>query len=203
MLLRKQNLELVVDITNKEQRKGRRIDRIDLLEEQPHSREEAAIFQTPTIPRFIARKREFSALRPLLASFVLLLVQANLLLLRKHQHQHLHTTNNMAPAFTGGSLSFKGDKKKKKSSKKKKKETKHSLKKKDEEAVVPAAAAALDSDMTDAERKALKRRQEREQKELEQVAQKSHRERVEEFNAKLASTTELNDIPRVSAAGNG
>jgi len=57
--------------------------------------------------------------------------------------------------------------------------------------------------MTDAERKALKRRQEREQKELEQLVQKSHRERVEEFNEKLASQTEHNDIPRVSAAGNG
>ena len=31
----------------------------------------------------------------------------------------------------------------------------------------------------------------------------SHRERVEQFNEKLGSLTELNDIPRVSAAGNG
>ena len=58
-------------------------------------------------------------------------------------------------------------------------------------------------EMTDAERKALKRRHEREQKELEKVALKSHRERVEEFNEKLATQTEHNDIPRVSAAGNG
>lgn len=31
----------------------------------------------------------------------------------------------------------------------------------------------------------------------------SHRERVEQFNEKVGSLTELNDIPRVSAAGNG
>lgn len=31
----------------------------------------------------------------------------------------------------------------------------------------------------------------------------SHRERVNKFNEKLGSLTELNDIPRVSAAGNG
>ena len=31
----------------------------------------------------------------------------------------------------------------------------------------------------------------------------SHRERVEQFNEKLGQLTELNDIPRVSAAGNG
>ena len=31
----------------------------------------------------------------------------------------------------------------------------------------------------------------------------SHRERVEQFNEKLGKLTELNDIPRVSAAGNG
>ena len=31
----------------------------------------------------------------------------------------------------------------------------------------------------------------------------SYRQRINEFNKKLASTTEHNDIPRVSAAGNG
>lgn len=31
----------------------------------------------------------------------------------------------------------------------------------------------------------------------------SHRERVEQFNEQLGKLTELNDIPRVSAAGNG
>lgn len=118
----------------------------------------------------------------------------------------------MPPAFVGGALSFKGDKKKKKSAKKKKRETKHSLKKnRDEEEAIHALTAADNSDsdnegldeMTDAERKALKRRRKREEKELALAAQKSHRERVEEFNEKLSTQTEHNDIPRVSAAGNG
>jgi protein FAM32A len=108
----------------------------------------------------------------------------------------------MKAAFAGGSLSFKGDKKKK--AKKKKSTTKHEVqhKKIGEETAscgAATAAAAVDptDDMTDAERKAFKRKQERELKDLEKQASKSHRERVEEFNEKLASLTELNDIPRV------
>lgn len=103
----------------------------------------------------------------------------------------------MAPTtFARGSLSFKGDKTKKK------KKNKHKTKAKEEteEVLVPADTTA---DLTAAEQKALRRRKEREEIELRKVAGKSHRERVEEFNEKLGSQTELNDIPRVSAAGNG
>ena len=96
-------------------------------------------------------------------------------------------------AFTGGVLSFKGDKKKKKV-KKKSQTVKH------ESATLPAP---IDDDMTEAERKAMRKQKERELQELEQVAKKSHRERVEEYNEKLGKLTEHNDIPRVSAAGNG
>ena len=95
----------------------------------------------------------------------------------------------MKPAFVGGALSFKGDKKKKKS--KRKHKVKHELKKKVEETFT-------EEELTEAEKKALSRREERETKELETVASKSHRERVEEFNEKLGNLTELNDIPRVS-----
>jgi protein FAM32A len=117
----------------------------------------------------------------------------------------------MKPVFVGGSLSFKGDKKAKK---KKKSKAKHTLKS-PTEAVDSAAAdgggggdvisdvvsapheADLESDLTDAERKALKKKRERELQELGKLAEKSHRERVEEFNERLASLTEHNDIPRV------
>jgi protein FAM32A len=113
----------------------------------------------------------------------------------------------MKTAFAGGSLSFKGDKKKK--AKKKKSKTKHVVehKQKNEETASSVAAttaaitaAILDptADMTEAERKVFQRKQERQLKDLEKQASKSHRERVEEFNEKLASLTELNDIPRVS-----
>jgi protein FAM32A len=104
----------------------------------------------------------------------------------------------MAPEFTGGSLSFKGEKKK---GKKKKSKTKHSLKdnakaRLDEE--TPSQPLDVEDDLTDAERKALEKKRQREREELKQVAKKTHRERVEEFNEKLGNLTELNDIPRVS-----
>ena len=106
----------------------------------------------------------------------------------------------MKPTYVGGSLSFKGDKK----AKKKKSKTKHALQQKEDREETSdsttnnkAVTDALDTDLTDAERKALKKRKERERVELALIAQKSHRERVEVFNEKLASVTEHNDIPRV------
>eukprot|EP00558_Chaetoceros_sp_UNC1202_P004508 CAMPEP_0197232996 /NCGR_PEP_ID=MMETSP1429-20130617/1170_1 /TAXON_ID=49237 /ORGANISM="Chaetoceros sp., Strain UNC1202" /LENGTH=117 /DNA_ID=CAMNT_0042691167 /DNA_START=199 /DNA_END=552 /DNA_ORIENTATION=+ len=117
----------------------------------------------------------------------------------------------MAPTFLGGKLNLKGGKKKKKKSK-------HSLNKtgKDEERntkvdttaedVIHAdedGIADYDDDLTETERKSLRVKKERETQELEKIANQSHRERIEEFNEKLGNLTELNDIPRVSAAGNG
>jgi protein FAM32A len=104
----------------------------------------------------------------------------------------------MKPEFTGGSLSFKGEKKK---GKKKKSKTKHSLKDNEKarlEEETPRQPLDGGDDLTEAERKALEKKRQREREELQQVAKKTHRERVEEFNEKLGSLTELNDIPRVS-----
>jgi protein FAM32A len=103
-------------------------------------------------------------------------------------------------AFMGGSLSFKGDKKSKKAQKKKSK-SKHSIdddkaKKQDETPLIDIPD--IDDELTEAEKKALQKRLERETAELEKIAAKSHRERIEEFNEKLGNLTELNDIPRVS-----
>lgn len=108
----------------------------------------------------------------------------------------------MKTTFMGGALSFKGDKKKKKKKAKKKSTT--SKHKRQDDTAVPADNDNTidDDDLTDAERKALKRKRERERKELEKVAKKSHRERVEEFNEKLGSLTEHNDIPRVRMCSN-
>ena len=88
----------------------------------------------------------------------------------------------MPTAFTGGSLSFKGDKKKKKKAKKKEAQAKHKLK--DDEVVV-APSAAVEEDMTPAERRAMERKKERVRIDNEKLAKKSHRERIEEFNEKL------------------
>lgn len=98
----------------------------------------------------------------------------------------------MQPELKRGALSFKGETKKakkKKNAHKKEASVKHELPKQ--------------QDLTDAEKAAKKRKEKREMEELKVVASKSHRERVEEFNNKLASLTEHNDIPRISAAGNG
>ena len=92
-------------------------------------------------------------------------------------------------------MSFKGDKKKKKKgTKKKNRESKHKSRVKDDEKI----EASLDDELTEAERRAMKFKEERELQELENAAEKSHRDRVEEFNAKLSELTEHNDIPRVS-----
>ncbi|KAL7574538.1 hypothetical protein ACA910_015893 [Epithemia clementina (nom. ined.)] len=113
----------------------------------------------------------------------------------------------MKSKFTGGALSFKGDSTGTKA-KKKKSKTKHQPNKHDSTAVpkhsvVVDDQVVVDDDKTEAERKALARKKERERKDLEKLAQKSHRETIEEFNEKLGQLTEHNDIPRVSAAGNG
>jgi len=123
-------------------------------------------------------------------------------------------------SFLGGALSFKGDKKK---SRKKSKKSKSKHKLKDEGTVEEVSGSSPqhrgnddrivdefeasksddDDELTEAERKALKFRKYRQKEESEKIALKSHRERVEELNEKLGNMTELNDIPRVSAAGNG
>lgn len=100
----------------------------------------------------------------------------------------------MEPEFKRGALSFKGDKKKK---------TKKKVHKKEEVSVKHEIKALKEPELTDAEKAAKKRKEQRELEELKKVASKSHRERVEEFNTKLSTLTEHNDIPRISAAGNG
>jgi len=114
----------------------------------------------------------------------------------------------MAPtAFIGGKLKLKGDKdSSKKTKKKKSKSSKHSIK-----AIEEARHRSVESEednksedgMTEAERRASKFKLECQKRDLEKISEMSHRERVELFNENLSTLTELNDIPRVSAAGNG
>ena len=116
----------------------------------------------------------------------------------------------MPGEFVGGALNFKGDKSK---IKKKKRRVKHEITSSQTTDTIHDTTKTSDisntdnidhdDGLTEVERKALRRRLERERLDAEKIAQKSHRERIEEFNTKLASQTELNDIPRVSAAGNG
>ncbi len=66
-----------------------------------------------------------------------------------------------------------------------------------------ADKAILDDGLTDTQRRHKQRLREKEKAEISKVVSKTHRERVEEYNIKLACMTEHNDLPRVSAAGNG
>ena len=130
------------------------------------------------------------------------------------------------PLFLGGALSFKGEKKNK--AQKKKSKTKHTTVSQSGQSSTARTITSLENasfepqsvdtipihhdkdkidgandEQTPAERAAQARKRERQWKELQLMAQKSHRERVEAFNEKLSQLTEHNDIPRVSAAGNG
>jgi protein FAM32A len=66
-----------------------------------------------------------------------------------------------------------------------------------------AARATADDYLTPAQKRFRLQKQAQEEKRVKELVKKTHRERVEEFNSQLASMTEHNDIPRISAAGNG
>ena len=57
--------------------------------------------------------------------------------------------------------------------------------------------------MTDAQKIHKEKRKANEEKELKKFIKTTHRDRIEMFNLRLGQMTEHNDIPRVSAAGNG
>eukprot|EP00631_Chrysoreinhardia_giraudii_P002836 CAMPEP_0197424104 /NCGR_PEP_ID=MMETSP1170-20131217/24686_1 /TAXON_ID=54406 /ORGANISM="Sarcinochrysis sp, Strain CCMP770" /LENGTH=122 /DNA_ID=CAMNT_0042951577 /DNA_START=14 /DNA_END=380 /DNA_ORIENTATION=+ len=61
----------------------------------------------------------------------------------------------------------------------------------------------VDEELTDAQLRHHRRRAEKEKEEIKQAVKTSHREKIEDLNNKLANLTEHNDIPRISAAGNG
>ena len=57
--------------------------------------------------------------------------------------------------------------------------------------------------LTETQRKFMKRKQEVDSKSVKALTATTYRDRVESFNQKLSNMTEHNDIPRISAAGNG
>lgn len=58
--------------------------------------------------------------------------------------------------------------------------------------------------LTEAQRRhRLKKAELLKTRDLKKLGSTSYRERLESFNTRLAKTTEHNDIPRISAAGNG
>jgi protein FAM32A len=57
--------------------------------------------------------------------------------------------------------------------------------------------------LTEAQKRFKQRQIEKEKMDAKKLAGTSFRDRIENFNQKLSKLTEHNDIPRVSAAGNG
>lgn len=57
--------------------------------------------------------------------------------------------------------------------------------------------------MTETERRHREKREKSLEKDLKKLTGVSYRERLDRFNDKLSKMTEHNDIPRISAAGNG
>eukprot|EP00428_Durinskia_dybowskii_P060716 CAMPEP_0170382832 /NCGR_PEP_ID=MMETSP0117_2-20130122/15156_1 /TAXON_ID=400756 /ORGANISM="Durinskia baltica, Strain CSIRO CS-38" /LENGTH=89 /DNA_ID=CAMNT_0010638503 /DNA_START=227 /DNA_END=496 /DNA_ORIENTATION=- len=57
--------------------------------------------------------------------------------------------------------------------------------------------------LTASQRRHMERKIEKEKEDAKKLSKTSFRDRVDQFNNKLAKMTEHNDIPRISAAGNG
>mmetsp|Transcript_9682 Transcript_9682/g.10184 ORF Transcript_9682/g.10184 Transcript_9682/m.10184 type:complete len:129 (+) Transcript_9682:49-435(+) len=57
--------------------------------------------------------------------------------------------------------------------------------------------------LTETQKKHLNKKLKVENEKVKELVKITYRERIENYNSKLASLTEHNDIPRVSAAGNG
>lgn len=116
-------------------------------------------------------------------------------------------------SFTGGKLTFKGGvdpllvKKKKKKGKKKKKEEMPAA---DAEAVLQTGApehakervanpeGVIEDRRTEAEKRRDAHMLKYEKERAKKAATRSHRQRIEEFNKKLATLTEHHDIPKIS-----
>eukprot|EP00613_Pedinella_sp_CCMP2098_P000100 CAMPEP_0171633474 /NCGR_PEP_ID=MMETSP0990-20121206/25222_1 /TAXON_ID=483369 /ORGANISM="non described non described, Strain CCMP2098" /LENGTH=141 /DNA_ID=CAMNT_0012204193 /DNA_START=28 /DNA_END=453 /DNA_ORIENTATION=+ len=127
----------------------------------------------------------------------------------------------------GGKLRLKGvefKKSKKKKSKKEKKQHKRSrddeedeeklesareVRRREEEASTGAADVSDEEEenpedrLTDAQKRYMKVQRDRAAETARKEVQMTHRMKVEMYNDRLAALTEHNDIPRVSAAGNG
>eukprot|EP01039_Chlorochromonas_danica_P001414 gene1414-1538_t len=120
------------------------------------------------------------------------------------------------PLVVGGKLKLKGSS----SSKAAKKEPSQSSstesaigkKRSSEEAVGGSSEGSSSSSshsegkevhLTEAQRRFKEKKRALEEKRVKQLAKTTLRDRIDDFNAKLSRLTEHNDIPRVSAAGNG
>jgi len=108
------------------------------------------------------------------------------------------------PVVVGGKLKLKGSGGSSGGATKKRKATE------DDVPAEPAVSAAssskaepADTFLTDAQRRHKQKKMALEDKMSKELVQTSYRDRIEKFNNRLATATEHNDLPRISAAGNG
>ncbi len=73
----------------------------------------------------------------------------------------------------------------------------------DKTSEIEAAAPSFEDHLTETQKKHLLRKQDIEARAVKSMTGMTFRERVEVFNHKLNIMTEHNDLPRISAAGNG
>ena len=118
-------------------------------------------------------------------------------------------------SFTGGKLKLKGSSSSEGGGKKKKKrkvvegnEEESGLKTSSSSSsfsteAVKSTELKPEDYLTASELRHLKKKQEVDTRNAKEIVKSTYRERVENFNVKLATATEHNDIPRISAAGNG
>lgn len=103
------------------------------------------------------------------------------------------------PTVIGGKLKLKGDPG---SSSSKKRKVVDVSSVADKSASTSELVANIDV-LTDAQKRYKQKKIEMEAKEVKKQTAVSFREKIEKFNNQLSSMTEHNDIPRISAAGNG
>lgn len=105
------------------------------------------------------------------------------------------TVHFQSSMFTGGSLKLKGTQKKQKKPKK-------NINTSAEQPVAPASSLDAHLDARQMQKTAAQLQFEKKQKErknttIDKLAEKSHKQRVEDYNKYLASLSEHHDIPRV------
>lgn len=100
----------------------------------------------------------------------------------------------------GGKLRLKGDKKSGEKGKKRSisEDNEHKISESPE--IVNIDTSSI---LTETQKKHMAKKLKMESEKSADLVKTTYRERVENFNVKLSTLTEHNDIPRVSAAGNG
>lgn len=106
----------------------------------------------------------------------------------------------MKPAVVGGKLRFKGAKNPTKASNPKE-TTPADILESDEK---PSSKRKVEEEeLSPAEIRNREKKLKLDENLAKAMAKQSYRERIESYNAKLSRMTEHNDIPKISAAGNG